>query len=264
MLRRSTLALLLAMTSLVWAQYPVSLQPAVIPTDTATVDTSKVDTVKKAAQDKPSVSPERKSSEFKEQALTWVRRLIYRGYLDDQTSGTSATYALTGWNETSGPYGSVIAHVTVVYLGSVSWVGKPAEWFQATYKSLDKERPSVDFDLVLAAGDKLGEAYRALWRLNKEELSAFSFALPGNEFDYDREDQPRAGEQTNLKLYSGDFPVTKYLGSGANGAKVIAYRGTDVPPLGLVRLGYGNNSLNLRDRASDVLPKLQVPLPTSR
>ena len=117
---------------------------------------------------------------------------------------------------------------------------------------------------MLAGRDKLGEAYRALWRVNKEELAAVRFGVPSGEFDYDRDDEPRAGEQTTLKLYAGDFPVTLYRGSGGDGAKVIAYRNNEVPPLSLVRLSYGNMSLNLRDRASDVEPKLQVPLPTSR
>lgn len=202
---------------------------------------------------------------LKEQALLWVRRLIYRGFLDNGTTGTSATYALTEWNEISGPYGPAIAHVTVVYLGAITWLGKPAEWFQATFKSFENERPSVDFDLVVAGnGDRIGEAYRALWRLNKEELSAALFNVQSGQFDFDRDDQPRPGEQTVLKLYVGEFPVTKYIGAGSDGAKVIAYRASDVPPLGLVRLGYGNMSLNLRDRGFDVEPKLQVPLPTSR
>ncbi len=262
-MRRScylALALLFLLTSSATAQYPVSLLPAVSDEDTQDADSLVADTVVAI----PAQSESEMASELKKQALTWVRRLIYRGFLDDQVTGTSATYALTEWSESSGPHGPVLAHVSVVYLGSVSWLGKPSTWFQATYKSLDGDRPSVDFDLVLAGRDQLGEAYRALWRVNKEELTAFSFEVPSSEFDSDRDDKPRSGDQTTLKLYSGDFPVTLYRGSGTDGAKVIAYRTKDVPPLSLVRLSYGNMSLNLRDRASDVEPKLQVPLPTSR
>jgi len=203
--------------------------------------------------------------ELMKQALLWVRRLLYRGFLDNSTSGASATYALTEWNETAGPQGPVIAHVTIVYLGAASWLGKPAEWFQATYKSFENERPTVDFDLVLAEnGGHLAEAYRALWRMDDEELTAVAFNDTRGAYDFDREDTPQAGEQTVLKLFAGEFPVTKYVGSGVDGAKVVAYRATDVPPLDIVRLGYGRHSLNLRSRASDVLPKLEVPLPTSR
>jgi hypothetical protein len=100
--------------------------------------------------------------------------------------------------------------------------------------------------------------------VNKDELKSFSFALPMNAFDYDREDKPAPSNESVLKLYAGDFNVREYRGSGADGSKVIAYRASEVPPLGLVRLGYGNMCLNLRDRASDVEPKLEVPLPTSR
>lgn len=244
--------------SATFAQYPVSLPTAnddSLETDSAAVD---------SAVTAPEPSEFEQLSELKTNALTWVRRLIYRGFLDDQLTGTSATYALSEWREVSGPAGPVQAYVTVVYLGSVSWLGKPSSWFQATYKSLDVDRPSVDFDLVLSGRETLGDAYRALWRVNKEELKSFNFGVKPGTFDYDREDKPTAGKESVLKLYSGDFNITEYRGSGADGDKVIAYRANEVPPLSLVRLGYGNMCLNLRDRASDVEPRLEVPLPTSR
>lgn len=260
----AALVLQLALCTLALAQYSYTGKPQTAETDTLTTDSLSADTVK---SEKPAVfepSESDKLSELRKQALTWVRRLVYRGFLDDETTGTSATYALTEWSESSGPHGPVLAHITVIYLGSVSWLGKPSAWFQATYKSFDDDRPTVDFDLVLSAGTGLGEAYRSLWRVNKEELSNCNFAVAPGQFDYDRDDSPKSGDETVLKLYSGEFPVTKYIGSGAEGLKVVIYRGSDVPPLGIVRLGYGGYSLNLRDRANDVEPKLQVPLPTSR
>lgn len=264
--RHAVLALLLALATSGWAQYSYTGQPVTAEEDTLAKDSLAVDSVK-AKPETPAVierSESERNAELKKEALTWVRRLIYRGFLDDETTGTSATYALTEWSETAGPYGPVLAHLTVIYLGSVSWLGKSSAWFQATYKSFDDDRPAVDFDLVLAAGDGLGEPYRALWRVNKEPLETCNFLPQQGQFDADRQDEPRAGEETVLKLFSGEFPVTKYNGSGADGAKVVAYRGSDVPPLQIVRLGYGNYSLNLRSRANDVEPKLQVPLPTSR
>jgi hypothetical protein len=257
--RIAALALLLALCSVASAQYPVSLPTKT--EDSLKTDSVATDTTTLAA---PKPSEFEQMSELKANALKWVRRLVYRGFIDDQLTGTSATYALTEWKEASGPAGPVLAYVTVVYLGAVSWLGQPSTWIQATYKSLDVDRPSVDFDLVLAGRENLGEAYRALWRVNKEELKSFSFGVRPGEFDYDREDKPTPGKELTLKLYAGDFSVTEYRGSGADGEKVVAYRADEVPPLSLVRLGYGNMSLNLRDRATDVEPRLQVPLPTSR
>ncbi len=268
-IRLAGLALLLALATSAMAQYsytgkPVAAEPDSLAKDSLSIDTTAAKPVAPAVPAVREPSESDRTFAMKRDALTWVRRLIYRGFLDDQTTGTSATYALTEWSETSGPFGPVLAHVTIAYLGSVSWLGKPSAWFQATYKSFDEGRPSVDFDIVLAANDGLGEVYRALWRANKDPLEACGFVLPPGQLDYEREDKPRPGDETVLKLFSGEFPVTKYNGSGADGAKVIAYRGSDVPPLGIVRLGYGGYSLNLRDRANDVEPKLQVPLPTSR
>ncbi len=243
------------------AQYSRPAAPS--ESDSTTADSLRDSTAQ--ALPTPSVNAPGPKIELMQQAMRWVRRLLYRGYLDNSTSGTSATYALTEWTEAAGPQGPVIAHVTIIYLGAVSWMGKPAEWFQATYKSFENERPTVDFDLVMAASnDKVGEAYRAIWRVDKDELASALFNDTKGMFDFDREDQPVAGEQTVLKLFAGEFPVTKYIGSGGDGAKVVAYRSSDVPPLNLVRLGYGNHSLNLRDRGYDIEPRLQVPLPTSR
>lgn len=262
--RHAALALLLLILLPAQAQYSYDPNKPKVNEDSLQTDSLEADTTSSGELKDLQLSEGDKTSELKTQALTWVRRLIYRGFLDDETTGTSATYALTEWSETSGPFGPVLAHVTVIYLGSVTWLGKPSAWFQATFKSFEDDRPSVDFDLVLSANGGLGEAYRSLWRLNKEELANCYFGPPTGQLDYDREDHPRAGEEQTLKLFSGEFLVTKYVGSGADGAKVVAYRGAGVPPLEIVRLGYGNYSLNLRDRASDVEPKFEVPLPTSR
>ncbi|MCL4306144.1 hypothetical protein KJZ99_09530 [bacterium] len=254
------LALWLFIATVAFAQYPYSLEPAQL--DTLVVDTLRTDSIpqpvqEEAVQDDP-------AARLRSQALTWVRHLLYRGFLDDEVSGVMAVYALTEWKESTGPFGPVIAHLSITYHGGVSWMGKNAAWLQATYKSLETDRPSVDFDLVVERGEKIGEVYRGLWRMNKEPFSNVSFVLPQSVFDDDRLDQPRPGEKTELKLYSGTFPVTVYRGSGAEGAKVVAYRSTGIPPLGLVRLGYGTHCLNLRDRAVDVEPRFEVPLPTSR
>lgn len=262
------LALLLLSAAVCFGQYPVSLPTKDEQADTAVVDSMSVDTTAQIQSEKAESAEEEfvgtSPSALKAEALTWVRRLVYRGYFDDETTGVTAVYALTAWKEASGPYGPVLGHVSVTYLGGVSWLGKSAAWIQATYKSFEPGRPSVDFDLIMERGEKLGGAYRALWRMNKEELTSVNFNVQEGQYDIDRDDQPRPGDETELKLFSGTYPVTIYRGSGADGAKVVAYRGTDLPPLNLVRLGYGTHCLNLRDRANDVEPKFSVPLPTSR
>lgn len=262
------LALLLLSVAVCFGQYPVSLPTKDEQTDTVTVDSISTDTTAQVEPTKEENTEEEfvgtSPSALKAEALMWVRRLVYRGYFDDETTGVTAVYALTAWKEASGPYGPVLGHVSVTYLGSVSWLGNSAAWIQATYKSFEPGRPSVDFDLIMERGEKLGKAYRALWRMNKEELTSANFNIQEGQYDIDRDDQPRSGDETELKLFSGTYPVTVYRGSGADGAKVVAYRGRDIPPLNLVRLGYGTHCLNLRDRANDVEPKFSVPLPTSR
>jgi hypothetical protein len=253
---RFALIILLLFASSVLAQYPFNT-PTGEDTLQAPVDSIRV--AKPATP--PPVDP---IPQIKADALKWVRRLVYRGFLDEATTRVSATYALTDWAELSGPAGPVKAHLSISYLGSVSWLGQPAAWLQATFRSFEDERPAVDFDLVIEAGDKLAEAHRVLWRVNREEFTAAPFALQQGQFDYDREDAPRPGEATQLKLYSGTFPVTPYRGSGADGAKVIVYRTDDIPPLNVVRLAYGSECLSLRDRGVDVEPKFEVPLPTVR
>ncbi|MCB9367009.1 MAG: hypothetical protein H6506_02520 [Calditrichaeota bacterium] len=248
--------LLLSVTS--FAQYPYSLEPE--PTDSTAADSLVTDSLVSPSgllQSDPQTMLVAK-------ALIWARRLLYRGFLEDSETGTNAVYALTEWKEISGPFGPVMAHLSVTYLGRVNWLGKNAAWLQMTYRSLETDRPSVDLDLVVEPGEKVGEVYRALWRVNKGSFSSIAFKPPADEFDFDLQDRPKPGEDSELKLFSGSYDVTPYSGSGGNGAKVIAYRSDEVPPLSLVRLGYGGFSLNLRDQASDVEPKFEVPLPTTR
>ncbi|MCC6476627.1 hypothetical protein IT157_06165 [bacterium] len=257
MARYALSLLFLCVTSLL-AQYPFNT-PSEEDTLQAPADSPRVE--KPATPPSPPTDP---IPQLKADALKWVRRLIYRGFLDEASTRVSATYALTDWTETSGPNGPVKAHLSIAYLGSVSWLGQPAAWLQASFRSFDEDRPTVDFDIVIESGDKFGEAYRVLTRVNREEFTAASFTLAQGQFDYEREDAPRSGEATQLKLFSGSYPVTPYRGSGADGAKVIAYRTDDIPPLNIVRLAYGNECLSLRDRGVDVEPKFEVPLPTVR
>ncbi len=42
------------------------------------------------------------------------------------------------------------------------------------------------------------------------------------------------------------------------------YRNADVKPLGLVRLGYGDQALTLTDHGSDARPRFYVPPPPRR
>lgn len=259
-------ALLVVGSAVSFAQYTASQSQRRAETDSLDADTTARDSL--AAPRTPTeLEPAQEAAtllEVQADALKWVRRLLYRGYFDDENSGVSAVYALTAWKESSGPYGPVLAHVTITYLGAVSWLGQPSAWIQATYRSFELGRPTVDFDIIIDSGEQLGDVHRGLWRLNKDELSSVSFKLPPGVLDVDRQDEPRGEEQSELKLYAGTFPVTVYRGSGVEGEKVVAYRGDDIPPLNLVRLGYGTYCLNLRDRASDVEPKLQVPLPVTR
>jgi len=260
------LALLLLSTGTALAQYPVNAPSRNDQADSLEADTTAQDslTIPQSTVDSEAEQEAAAQSKVQADALKWVRRLLYRGFFDDENTGVSAVYALTAWKESSGPYGPVLAHVTVTYLGAVSWLGKPSAWIQATYRSFEPGRPTVDFDIIMDTGEQLGDVHRGLWRVNKDELSSVSFKLPPGELDIDRQDRPRGEEQSELKLYAGTFPVTVYRGSGAEGEKVVAYRGEDIPPLNLVRLGYGTFCLNLRDRANDVEPKLQVPLPVTR
>ncbi|HEY3294895.1 MAG TPA: hypothetical protein VGL38_05620 [bacterium] len=196
-------------------------------------------------------------------ANLWLRRLLYRGHLNATEIGAYAQYQLTPWDEKVGSYGAVEARLTVYYLGSSEWMGRDAEWLQAVFQTVEGEPTTVEYDLIVPSAGDIKTVHRALYRVDGGELKALSFALPNNELDYDAADKPTEEGQDQLKLYSGTFAVSKFRGSGTDGATVMCYRSSTVPPLDVVRLGYGDAGLTLTGTGSDAAPRLDVPAPPS-
>jgi hypothetical protein len=161
--------------------------------------------------------------------------------------------------------GPVRAHLTVNYLGASSWLGKPAEHLQVVYRTLDAPKTTVEFDLIISVSEsKLETIDRGLYRVDKGELIPANFDLPASSLDYDKMDKPKSDETIQLELYSGKYDATVYSGTGTNAAKVFAYRVADLPPLGLVLLGYGNEALTFKSGGEGAESRFEAPAPNVR
>ncbi|MBI5059747.1 hypothetical protein HZB60_08210 [candidate division KSB1 bacterium] len=199
-----------------------------------------------------------------EKAQKWVRRLFYRGWLNPTVIGGFSTYQLTFWGEGTGSYGPVDAKLTVQYLGPTEWMGKDAEWLQAAYYTMESDPELIEFDLIVPARQKITEVYRALYRIDRGELQAMTFGLPAGQIDMDAVDRPLEAGQKSVKVYAGTFDCATYRGTGDVGAEVIVSRSSDVMPLEIVVLGYGDEGLTFSANGANVTPRFKSPPPLSR
>jgi hypothetical protein len=197
-------------------------------------------------------------------ADTWVRRMFMRGWLDNTHIGAYASYQLTPWQQGMGSYGSVEARITVYYLGQTEYLGKDAEWFQVVCRVMDDQETIIDYDLTVAGSDRVTDFYRVLYRIDHGDLQTGNFTIPEGTLDYDKVDQPNDFDEELVRLYSGSFDTKLFVGSGSAGSVVRAYRTSDVPPLQLVVLAYGDKALTLTSRGADAKPRMDVPPPPSK
>jgi hypothetical protein len=192
-------------------------------------------------------------------AKTWLRRLLYRGWVNPTIIGAYSTYQLTDWSEATGSYGGVEGRLTIHYLGPIEWMGRDAESFQAAFQALDEESNLVEFDLILPATQRVSEIFRSLMRVNRGDLRPTSFALPEGIVDYDVLDRALEAGKRDLKIYAGTFETELYRGSGTDGSEVLIHRAAKIAPLEIAILGYGAQALTYSSSGSNVVPRFRVP-----
>lgn len=197
-------------------------------------------------------------------ADTWVRRLVFRGWLDTSHIGAFARYQLTSWSQAIGSYGPIDARVTVYYLGPTEWLGEDAEWLQVAVQTMEDEPILIEYDLIVSSKPKVDNIYRVLYRVDRGEVRAGNLTLPENIVDYDKIDEPTQEGLEDLEFYSGIFESEVFHGSGTNGADVYIYRADKMPPLGIVVLGYGDEGLTFTSSGTDAAPRFYVPPPPRR
>lgn len=256
--------LLLFANGVVSAQYQFDYG---VEPDTLKADSTVADTIEADIEDEDGAvtSPETPLDEIVDRAITWTRRMLYRGFPSLSTTGTWATYQESDWGPKQGAHGSIRAHLTVNYLGPTSWMSKQAEHMQVVYRTLDAPKMTIEFDLILGTSNgKIETIHRALYRVNNGGLMPAEFGLPENTLDYDKIDKPKADEHTELRLYSGTYDATIYAGTGMNAKKVYAYRVTGLPPLDLVMLAYGNEAMIFKSGGEGAEERFEAPLPGTR
>jgi hypothetical protein len=253
-------------------------RPKAAPVDTTKADTTKpqADTTKPVKQlEDEETSPESNAPETEAPAPTaaneatalladankWVRRLLFRGTLDATTIGAYARYQITDWTDGVGSVGPVLGRVTIYYLGSSVWEGKDAEWLQAMYESQGDVSGMVEYDLLVPSTSDIKDIYRALYRIDQGELHATTLGAGPNELDYDKADKPEPEGAVDIKLYSGSYQTEKFHGSGFDGANVEIYRTATIPPMGIVRLVYGDQALTYMAGGNDAAPRFDTPPP---
>jgi hypothetical protein len=194
-------------------------------------------------------------------ADNWVRRLIYRGWLDTSHIGAFARYQLTSWNQAVGSYGPIEARITVYYLGSTDWMGQDAEWLQVAVQTMEDEPILIEYDLIVASKPRVKDIYRVLYRVDRGDVKTGNLNVPENVVDYDKLDEPTQEGVQDLEFYSGVYQTEVFHGSGTNGADVYIYRADKLPPLGIVVLGYGEEGLTFTSSGSDAAPRFYAPPP---
>lgn len=199
-----------------------------------------------------------------EMAKVWLRRLLYRGWVNPTVIGAYTTYQLTEWSEATGSYGGVEGRLTIHYLGPTEWLSKDAESFQAAFQSLDEENNLVEFDLILPAMQRIGEVYRSLMRLNRGELRSTTISMPQGVPDSDVIDRAVEAGSRELKIFAGVFQTELYRGSGLDGTEVVIHRSAKISPLEVLVLGYGEQALTYSSSGSNVVPRFRVPPPPGR
>lgn len=203
--------------------------------------------------------PQMSEKESVEIAQRWVKRLLFRGELDSKVIGAYAQYQLTSWSEAGGSFGPIHARVTVAYLGSVRWQDKSAEWLQAVFQTMEGEPVLVEFDLTVPSGMNVREVYQAFYRVNRGVIRSISIGAPPGEIDFDSGDRPAAEGAEEVRLYSGTYQAEKFRGSGEGGLEVVIYRSASVRPLGIVRLGYGDEGLTYTGGGNDAAARFVPP-----
>ncbi|MBU0509775.1 hypothetical protein KKH27_13195 [bacterium] len=199
-----------------------------------------------------------------EQANKWLRRLLFRSQVDATYIGAYAQYQLTDWTEGVGSHGPVLARLSVYYLGPTEWLGENAEWLQAVYRTMDAEPTTIEYDLTIPATAKVEKVFRALYRVDHGPTHSTSLAVPDGQLDYDVADRMLPIGQEEIRLYSGTYSARKLRGSGFHGSPVVAYTSDDLPPLGIVVLGYGEQGLIYVGGGKDAEPQFAVPPPPRR
>jgi hypothetical protein len=195
------------------------------------------------------------------QANTWLKRLLFRGKLDATEIGAYAQYQLTEWGEKVGSYGNVQARLTIYYLGSSEWQGRDAEWLQAVFQTVEGEPTTVEYDLIVPSASEIKQVYRTFYRVDGGELQSITLGTGGDQPDFDAADQPTDEGTDRIRLYSGAYDVEKSRGTAINGGQVVLYHSKSVLPLGLVRLGYGDEALTLIGTGSDAAARFDAPPP---
>jgi hypothetical protein len=187
--------------------------------------------------------PRMTDKQLLDMAGRWIQRMLYRGALDTKVIGAHATYQLTAWSEAGGSYGPVEARITVSYLGTISHQGKEAEWLQAIYQTMNDEQAVVEFDLTVAAAPDIKEIQRVFYRVDGGSVLPVSFSELYGAQNADSVDHAVDEGPDQVRLYAGTFEADKFRGVGDNGSDVVIYRAANVPPLGIVRMGYGDQGL---------------------
>jgi hypothetical protein len=142
-------------------------------------------------------------------------------------------------------------------------MGRDAEWMQAVYQTVEGEPTTVEYDLIVPSSSDIKKIHRILYRVDGGDIKGTDLSVASTELDYDAADSPTEEGAEQIKLYSGTFTVNKYRGSGTDGAAVVIYRSKTVPPLDIVRLGYGDEGLTLIGTGSDAAPRFDVAPPPS-
>ena len=192
-------------------------------------------------------------------AQTWVKRLLFRGTLETKVIGAYARYQLTAWSEISGSFGPVEARVTVSYLGSTQHAGKKAEWLQAIFQTVESDPQLVEFDLTVPATPNVREVYQAFHRINNGAIREISFSSPDGTVDPDSSDHPVSEGVEQVRLFVGSYESEKFHGVGSGGVDVVVYRSAEIPPVSIIRLGYGNQGLTYTGGDMDAVPRFLPP-----
>lgn len=269
-MNRKSLWILLPCMILLFGLLPTASAQYILPQDTiGTADADSTDSTKATPKSAEDVDPDQENEvmekpavnekEIVADAVLWIRRLLFRSAFNSTEIGAFSQYQITSWSEGRGSYGPVEARLSVAYLGSSDYEGKPAEWIQASYQTADGEPFLVEFDLTVPSSPRINQIQRAFYRVNRELVKSISFALPANSVDQDSLDRPLSEGAEDVELYSGTFRAEKFRGTGSEGVDVVYYRVDSLPPLGILRLGYGDKVLTYTGGGSDAVSRFHTP-----
>jgi hypothetical protein len=124
---------------------------------------------------------------------------------------------------------------------------------------MEGEPQLVEFDLTVPLGLVVREVYQAYYRVNRGVIRSISIGAPPGEIDFDSGDRPAAEGAEEVRLYSGTYQTEKFRGTGEGGLGVVIYRSQSVPPLSVVRLGYGDEGLTYTGGGGDAAARFVPP-----